>query len=293
MDMKSFSFTVRSNKKSETTELEQTRVLIGSGAHCDIRLAPETAAWEHLVVTLEGESEERTVVRVIPRDVVVFREGTPFREAMLEPGDTIQLEGATLTYAELPRAAANPARREAGKGTSPLAYAGILVILIGLAALYAKKNDASYAAPETVPEPLAARIEACPVAEPARGLALATEKAQLGAAKRQRWMFYPRDGVEAVSLFEIAAACFRAGGDTPRAREAKRAAETLRAGVEEEFRVYRVQLDRALARSDSRVALAQIRLLRDMLFGRELDDEYVRWLTIMQRKLEAKASRDS
>lgn len=289
--MKTYSFTIRTLRTTEKMELEQARVLIGSGAHCDIRLAPESAAFEHMVVTVEDE--DQVVVRVIPLDATAQIDGQPFREAVITDGQTLVLEGVTLEFSDRVTSSGAQTKKKKSGGTSPLAYIGMVVILVGFGWIMMKKVDGSFEPPEAVPEPLSQPVQACPAKTQQQAMALGWEKEQLAQAKRQRWKFYPRDGVEAVPLYELAESCYKAAGDMQRAADAGLYAKAMRAGVGQEFQVYRVRLERALSRHDSKVALTQIHFLRDMLFTRDMDDEYVRWLTIMQRKLEAEASRES
>src|SRR5438445_544048 len=84
------------NGKSEKIELEADRVLIGSGAHCDIRLPPECATWEHLVIT---EEEGGMNAFVLPKeDNSATLDGARFRQGRLNDGAIIALGGIKVTY---------------------------------------------------------------------------------------------------------------------------------------------------------------------------------------------------
>jgi hypothetical protein len=271
--------------KNERIEVEGDRILLGSGAHCDLRLAPEVAAWEHVVLTAEGEG---MVARLIAKGAHATVDGASFRQAQLVDGSRIRIGEIELIYRVSTAA-------RAGKRKRAPSFALLLAVLFVPAVLFvaahARSNDA-FGPPDKVPPPLGEVATQCPAETREQALALAREKDASAQAKRQRWKFHTRDGVEAVVLFEVAAACHAAGGDAEGAASSGLLARAMRAGVLQEFQVYRVRLERALERNDARVALAQIKYLRDMLFTRDIDDEYVRWLTIMQRKLEAKVSRE-
>ena len=271
--------------KAERIEVEGDRILLGSGAHCDLRLAPEVAAWEHVVLTAEGEG---MVARLLARGASATVDGEPFREARLVEGSRIRIGEIQLVY-RLSTAARAGKRRKAPSFALLLAVLFVPAVLF--VAAHARSNDA-FGPPDKVPAPLGEVATQCPAETREQALALAREKDAAAQARRQRWKFHTRDGVEAVVLFEVAAACHAAGGDAEGAAGSGLLARAMRAGVLQEFQVYRVRLERALERNDARVALAQIKYLRDMLFTRDIDDEYVRWLTIMQRKLEARVSRE-
>ena len=271
--------------KAERIEVEGDRILLGSGAHCDLRLAPEVAAWEHVVLTAEGEG---MVARLIAKGAPATVDGKSFRQAHLADGSRIRIGEIELIYRT--SAAARSSKRKRAPSFA-LLLAVLFVPAVLFVAAHARSNDA-FGPPDKVPAPLGDVTTQCPAETREQALALAREKDASAQAKRQRWKFHTRDGVEAVVLFEVGAACHLAGGDAEGAASSGLLARAMRAGVLQEFQVYRVRLERALDRNDARVALAQIKYLRDMLFTRDIDDEYVRWLTIMQRKLEAKVSRE-
>src|SRR5690606_36033335 len=88
--MIAYSFIIESGGRSERMDLECDRLLVGSGAHCDIRLAEEDAAFEHLVISWEGDV---MVARVIPDDAISYLDGALFRDAVLSDGSVIALRG--------------------------------------------------------------------------------------------------------------------------------------------------------------------------------------------------------
>lgn len=271
--------------KTARMEVEGDRILIGSGAHCDLRLAPEMSAWEHVVLTAEGDG---MVARLLARASNATIDGESFRQARLVDGARIRIGEIEIVYRM--SVASNAAKRRKTPRFAIL-LAGLFVPAVLFVAAHARSNE-GFGPPDKVPPPLGDAVTHCPAETREQAQALAREKDASAQAKRQRWKFHTRDGVEAVVLFEMAAACHSAGGDGEGAAASGLLARAMRAGVLQEFQVYRVRLERALKRDDSKVALAQIKFLREMLFARDIDDDYVRWLTLMQRKLEAKVSRE-
>lgn len=272
--------------KVERVEVDASRILVGSAAHCDIRLAPEVGAYEHLVVTFE---EGAAIARVLPTAASATVDGTVFRETRLHDGAVVAIGLVRLRYQSL--AAEAPASR---RRVPRFAVLGLLVFLpAALFVLVNARGDARLREPSSVPLPLGAVVRECPATTREQAHALARERSVSANAKRQRWKFYTRDGVESVALYESAAACAAAAGETGEAKATAVFAAAMRADVLQDFQVRRVRLERALERDDGPVALTQVRALREMLFARDIDDEYVRWLTILQRKLEARVSRST
>lgn len=284
--MRTLTFAIREPRRPEQVlDVTEERILVGSGAHCDLRLPVESAAWEHIVIT---EEEGDIVARVISASQTTTFDGSAAREATLRVGSTMIVGGVVV---ELRHVAGEVV--VAPKGTSPLAK----VMLVGTACIAvlgavvlgkarAAGREATWPEP---PDPLPSPVTACPEKQGATPLAF--QKAELARAKRQRFRFYPRDGVEAVVLFETAAACFAATGDSANASDARESARVLAAELREALHVSSVRLERAVVRKDAATALAQTKFQRDLLFGREGADPYLAWLALLQSKLEAASSK--
>ena len=113
--------------------------------------------------------------------------------------------------------------------------------------------------------------------------------------KRERSPFHPEDGVLAVPLYELAAACFHVAGKPDEEREAVATAAQLKASVVDEFRMHQVRLQYALKVKDWKMAQGEVRTLRDYaataeaLEGpsqRETRAGYAVWLSNLDRKIE-------
>ena len=269
--------------KMERIEVEANRILVGSGAHCDLRLAPEVAIWEHLVLTDEGGV---LVARLLPNATNATLDGDVLRHGQLADGSRITIGDVSIVY----RLVKSTSGVKKKKGPRFALLLGGLFVPAALFVAFHARSDTGFGPPQKVPLPLGDVTRTCPATTREQARVLAHEKETAAAAKRQRWKFYTRDGVEAVVLFEQAAACQAASGDEEASKSTSAYAASMRAGVLQEFQVYRVRLERALERDDAKVALQQVKFLREMLFTRDIDDDYVRWLTILQRKLEARVS---
>lgn len=284
--MKTIVLVVRGASKSdERFEVEVDRVLVGSGAHCDIRLPLEAASWEHVVVTDEPQG---VVARVVGADACARFDGRQAREHVLEPGTTISIGAVTIEVVSVGMGDEGGVRHR--RTPMQLGAVVLLLLLVGTGMFVVRRllAEPRMTAPEA-PAPLGLPIRACP--EPGAAEALGSRKLDLGRTKQQRYRFYARDGAAAVAAFETAAACFQTAKDADAARDAALEADAMRERIAEDYRGARVRLDRAIVRGDARTALAQVKLLREILHGNPRADAYVAWLALLESKLEAAASR--
>lgn len=281
----SFVFAVQEQGKEERIKVDADRVRIGSGAHCDIRLASDVAAWEHVIVTRE---EDGAVARVVASDAVVTFDGTPRRETRLASGTTMCIDTVTIRVELDATAVAPPATRPARQA---LRIAGVFLLAVLVGVIFARRSQQATAntQPTVIPTPLKAPVTTCPDHENAA--ALAEQTAVVADAKRRRFYFRGRDGVEAVPLFEVAGACFRVAQDFESAIAAERSAGEMRRRIEDELRGARLRLERAMTTNDAKSALAQLKLLRELLAEAPAGDPYVAWLAVLQSKIEAQLSK--
>jgi len=283
--MRTLTFAVKEPRHAEQVlDVIEERILVGSGAHCDLRLPVESAAWEHIVIT---DEDGVFVARVISASQTTTFDGAARREATLAEGSTITVGGVVIQLRRIVGEASAP-QRASSLGKVIVAGSAIIVVLAACV-LGKARADAQEATWPTPPDPLPAPVGACPEKQGAAPLAI--QKLELARAKRQRFRFYPRDGIEAVGLFETAAACFTATGDAASASDAQEAARALSIEIREALHVSSVRLERAVVRKDAGTALAQTKFQRDLLFGRAGADAYLAWLALLQSKLEAASSK--
>jgi hypothetical protein len=163
----------------------------------------------------------------------------------------------------------------------------MLLILPGAAFLLLDETDmgGGLAPVKEVPELWSEPITQCPY-EGAQALAFAAERMAVADAKRERRPFHVQDGVQAVPVYEVAAACFRKGGDGGPAKLADDAAAFMRRDVTDEFRTRRVRLDHALSTEDHITAQKEVRVLLQFVEGKQHD--WVTWLQNLDRNLKLK-----
>jgi hypothetical protein len=128
---------------------------------------------------------------------------------------------------------------------------------------------------------------ACPHArDRAEALSYARDRMGAADAKRERRPFHVQDGIQAVPIYEMAAACFKAGNDPVAANLADESAKYLRREMTDDFRMRRVRLDHALSIEDYVSAQKEVRVLLQFVEGKQ--GEYVTWLSNLDRKLKLK-----
>jgi len=279
--------------RTEELTVEADQVLIGSGAHCEVRLPLDQARFEHVLVR-SGPAGLFASARAI--DPPPTLNGTEFTEATILPGSILRINQSAIEIAAislLPEA--GPSKEiTGGKNARPVA-----ILVIGIAAAVAiflakphprDSNDE----PKQVPQLFGAKASLCPQSAPEAAASLAEAKLSLAKEKRVRSPFYVQDGMAAVPLYELAAACFRIAGNNDDAEEAETDADELRRSVSDEFRTHRMRLRYALRTSDWDMALGQLRTLRAYMSLDEQDDpgksptgdEYATWLSNMSRQIE-------
>jgi hypothetical protein len=121
-------------------------------------------------------------------------------------------------------------------------------------------------------------------------VALAAERLRIARAKQERSPFFPPDGIDAVSYFEGAAACYRAVSMMPDATSATQSADALWLKVDEDYRVRRVRLEHSFRVHDVPAMKRELDFLIPMTAQRR--GPYTEWLAAVDRnviaELEAK-----
>lgn len=120
--------------------------------------------------------------------------------------------------------------------------------------------------------------------------ARAFEAQRLGRAKRERYTFAAKDGVEALPLFAEAGACFRDAGRIQDAQRAQAEVAELCDRLNGDVLSLRLALSSALERQRFADARTMARKLQALL-GTGRRGAYAEWLDDTRRELESKLSR--
>ncbi len=111
----------------------------------------------------------------------------------------------------------------------------------------------------------------------------AERAAEAATLHDERYPFDPQDGIQAITLYAQAAACFEAAGVGEAAAEARSKAEALRAKIAEDFLHARFRLRRALTEKRYQDALQEAR--RVSRFVQHVPGDYQKWVETLERRL--------
>ncbi len=288
--MSTLKFQIRHpNGHVEHLTVEGERVMIGAGAHCELRLPVDQSALEAVLIQQTGAA---IYAKALSFDPPPTLNNTPFSQAPVQAESVLGV-GQMQIYVTLSQdEAGGPAiqTREKAK-TSPLTL--VLAVLCALAAGYYflagdESTDATQQ-PQKVPDLWDTSPQTCPQSAPEQAIARAHEIQQVADAHRERRPFHVQDGVAAVPLYELAAACYQRGGDQAHATETANASAALKAEMQQDFRTHRVRLEHLLTIKDWASSRREVRVLRAYMDGKTGD--YPTWLSNLDRQLKLKVGR--
>ena len=130
----------------------------------------------------------------------------------------------------------------------------------------------------------------CSASDPTTTVHRALEAERAARAKAQRFLFDFSDGVEALRLYQEAAACFDRAGRTAEATRAQSDLANWQARVNDEYSALRLRLRVALDHDRFADALHATKELQALLSDR-VESPYLEWLARVRRELETKASK--
>lgn len=156
-----------------------------------------------------------------------------------------------------------------------LAFAGWLFL--------SPEDDGLPGMTSVAPPPLFAAPPTCPEKDPANAGGRAHEAADAALAKSQRYPFAAQDGVGAVELYALAAACYTVAGRDGDADLVRQAGASLEERIQEDYRTHRLKLERAIQYKRTRQALIETQKLLDLV--KHLNHPYTTWLRNMERHL--------
>lgn len=275
--------------RTEQLVVDADTVLVGSGAHCEVRLPAEHAALEHVALSLVAGGVHAQARSLSPHPTI---NGAGFVQTPVLPDSVIGVGGMQLwvTTVDLQERQQQVIRKKK-QTTSPLTYVAAIVGL-PLAAymiLAEPSKDRTQMVQGTPPALWGDPVNTCPQSSHDAALAVALDKYSVASGKRERRPFHVEDGVAAVPLFETASACFRVAGQTAAATEAQKAAQDLRSKINEDYRAHQVRLEHALTVQDWATAQQEVSVLRAFTEGKQ--GQYVVWLSNLARRLELKLGR--
>ena len=258
--------------RTEQLVVDADRALLGSAAHCEVRLPAESAAPEAVEVFSSDN-----LVHLAARGAASppLLDGVPVTSGPWGPGQVLTLGGIALTVAVVDLG-------QRTRGRSPFwLLAPVPVIAIIATVLYAGTVGPGDPPVPVAPPLFDPPVTVCPMPAGEQLAPFAAEKLRLALAKRERGPFSGVDGVSAVPLFEVAAACFKVAGNVEEGREAENAAATLRKKLEDEYNVRRVRLEHFFRIGDPYGSKREVVALMPMIERRA--GPYVQWMGFVER----------
>ncbi len=271
--------------RNEVLTVDSDKVLVGSGAHCEIRLPAEHAAVEHLEITMSVGAVYATTRAA---DRLPLLNGVEFMQSPVLPGSVITIGGCQLEVAVVEISDNPQVIKKKTEKTSPVTYL-LAILAIPLAAYLILDDDEDKGQskmPKEAPALWAKAKPACPVGEVDEATAVASDKWVSAEGKAERRPFRVQDGVNAVPLYETAAACFDVAGKAEESKLAQENADHLRRKVNEDYRAHQVRLEHALGVKDLVTAHKEVKVLRAFTEG--LSGDYVVWLANIERQIQLK-----
>jgi hypothetical protein len=258
--------------RMEQLVVDADRALVGSAAHCEVRLPPESASPE----AVEVFSADRMVqFAARPGQAAILLDNVPTQSGTWGPAQILTIGGVALTVGAVDLG-------QKRRGGSPFWLLAPVPILGVIAAIVygAVQGPGDPPVPEAPPlfDP---PLTTCPQPAGDQLAAFAAEKLRLALSKRERGPFSSSDSVAAVPLFEVAAACFKLAGDPEDEREAAASAQALRKKMEDEYSVRRVRLEHFFRIGDPHGCKREIATLLPMIAFRA--GPYVQWLGYVDR----------
>lgn len=285
----SLKFTIEKPDGSiEELSVDSDSVIVGSGAHCEIRLVGDEVPAEQLKVVARGTGVFAEARAMHPPALV---NGIPFTQGRLLPDAPLRIGRFSVRVEWASRTHARTNTRSGQQKTSPLVWlAAVIGFPLGFYLLFAAQDDADHlGAPPAAPSLWQAEgpVE-CIHDDPGVAHAQALSDLANANAKRERSPFSPENGVESVALYAKAAACFTRAGRLADAQATSTDAARLREATTRQFHVHQVRLERALATKEYESASTEARILQGFIGPH--GGEYRSWLADLQRGIKVRFS---
>lgn len=261
--------------RQENMLVDTERALIGSASHCEVRLPPETATHEHVeVFAHEGAVHFATRPYALLNLPVLDNVATV--EGRWQPGSSLRV-GDVQMYVEL--VSLGMAKAKPPIWALLIAIPAIAITAVGVA--LARPVDRGLPPIPEAPALVSVKDAKCPDLAPEQRSVLAAEKLRVALAKRERSPFAPQDGFEAITLFELSAACYRSVGKPELANEPDDDAHLLRVKLDEDYRLRRVRLEHAYRTHQTGAVKRELAILIPMTSHRR--GPYTEWLSALDR----------
>lgn len=273
----------RGQQPARELSLTSREVLVGSAAHCEVRVDDTDAAPEQLLLEV---LDQGVVARSRSRQHGVLVDGLAFSEGPLNATSIVQVGQTRLKVEVAPCVLARGSTRRPGSrlwvyGLACLGFPLSLYLIF-----VTPGGDAGTAKRVEPPALFGEAREACPTAIASEARFAAESELVLAEALRERAPFHPEDGVKAVGHYGVAAACYRVAGEAESASVVSTDVTALRESIQQSFHVHRARLDYALSTQRYDRASTEVRTL--LAFLGSGSSEYKTRLKSMEHQLQLK-----
>jgi hypothetical protein len=266
--------------------LSDERVVVGTSAKCQVIIDRPEMAPEHLLISPRPDGCWIAVARGVATPTLV--DNVPFDRGMVPFGKAILIGNVRMVINDGSRAqnASDKDKEKKEEKVSPVLL-GASVVVMGLAAWTLLSDPNALAAPSKVSTPPPALFDdlnrPCPQSDPSLLVATAEESTRIALSKAERMPFRTQDGLDAVTYYAQASACYRAANNQEASTEAGRRATSLKSRLEEEYTAHRFRLERALEQTRYEDALYEVKMLTALVSHRR--GPYLTALNTLERQL--------
>jgi hypothetical protein len=273
--MQHLRFEIRhADGRHESTSARAPRIVIGTGAHCDVRLGADQAHFEHVAIEHHPAGPLLRSL-VTPATAAATVDGALLTARALGPSATLCIGG---TQIHVTRVVTEAGAKSAGASVAAVAKLGVVAALVAAIAVVSRMSpEEPTALPPKAQELFAPTKAECPRTDPAEARVVAEDQRAIADGARERSPFDPREARTAIKGYEVAAACFRHAQLPDPAEEAKQNAARMRDETTLDFRTRRVRLERVLVTKDYDIAAQDVAVLRALTDGQRNDT--TRWLS--------------
>lgn len=277
--MEELVFDIRhADGRNERTAARAARVVIGSGAHCDVRLSADQAAFEHVAIE---SSPTGPLVRSLAMTPPTTIGGVPLSSVSLATTVVLRI-GATQV--QVTRIAQAMTKKDSAVSPAMAAKLAVIGLLVGAIFMVSRMNEEPpLEEPPRMPELFASSATECPRTDPAEARAVADDLRANGDGARERSPFDPREARSAIKSYETAAACYLLAHNAEASDEAAQNARRMRDETLLDFRARRVRLERLLLVKDYELASQDVTVLRALTEGQQ--GEYSQWLSSVAQEI--------
>lgn len=261
---------------------------MGSGAHCDVRLALDQARVEHVRIDVTPQGVFATALSYEPPPTM---NGAPFSQVALQQGVPIVVHQTTILISLKDSVGTGTSAKKKSASSPATAALGALAIAIAAFLLWdSTRTETSAGKGRDAPQLFDKKGVNCPY-QGQQAQAYGEQNLTLAESLRERTPFAVEDGVRSVGHFRLAAACYQSAGMTSYVRYAEEGALELENSLERDYRKERIRLKRAVDYEDWNRARRSIRRL--LAFTEGYDEEYRAMLKELDSRLQLKAKRET